>query len=335
MINVLQYPYKLSILAIHQSLNKIGHRMEIRQLKALVSILDFGGFAAAGESLGLTQSAVSLQIKALEKEFGEDLFDRSKRPPQPTARAITLARKSREILRMCNDLGSPSDEQASGTLQIGAVPSVQGMLLPKALTELRKTNPDLFISIHTGLSAELTRSVYRGILDAAVVSEPRELPMGINWYPFASESLVVISHKKAKGENVKDILELNPYIQFKRSSRAGELIDSELTQLGIYTKTVVETDNLDSIWQMVSCGMGVSVMPQHIADHEISSSEFPPVSINSQGNNPHDKLKPRNVVIHQLREFSQNPVKLITGLVKRTADPKAHLINALLETLKH
>jgi DNA-binding transcriptional LysR family regulator len=309
--------------------------MEIRQLKTLVSILDFGGFAAAGEALGLTQSAVSLQIKALETEFGEDLFDRSKRPPRPTARAIILVRKSREILRMLHDLNSVSDEQASGSLQLGAVPSVQRMLLPQALTDLRQTNPDLFISIHTGLSEELTRSVYRGILDAAVCSEPRELPMGLSWYPFASESLVVISHKKAKGDTVKEILETNPYIQFKRASRAGELIDSELTQIGINTNTVVETDNLDSIWQMVSCGMGVSVMPQHIADNEISSAEFSPVTTNSAGNNPHDKLKPRNVVIRQLREVEGNAVKLITGLVKRSADPKSHLINALLETLKH
>lgn len=309
--------------------------MEIRQLKTLVSILDFGGFAAAGEALGLTQSAVSLQIKALEQEFGEDLFDRRKRPPLPTARAITLARKSREILRMCNDLSSSSDEHASGSLQLGAVPSVQRMLLPKALTELRVTNPDLFISVHTGLSGELTRSVYRGILDAAVVSEPRELPMGMSWYPFASESLVVISHKKAKGSTVKEILELNPYIQFKRSSRAGELIDAELNQIGIHTNIVVETDNLDSIWQMVSCGLGVSVMPQHIADHELSDSEFPAVTVNTEGNNPHDKLKPRNLNIRELRELSQNPVKLITGLVKRTADPKSHLISALLETLKY
>jgi DNA-binding transcriptional LysR family regulator len=309
--------------------------MEIRQLKTLVSILDFGGFAAAGEALGLTQSAVSLQIKALEKEFGEDLFDRRTRPPRPTARAITLARKSREILRMCNDLGSNSDEQASGSLQLGAVPSVQRMLLPKALTELRETNPDLFISIHTGLSGELTRSVYRGILDAAVVSEPRELPMGMTWHPFASESLVVISHKKAKGNTVKEILESNPYIQFKRSSSAGMLIEAELSQLGISTMNVVETDNMDSIWQMVSCGMGVAVMPQHIADHEITSAEAQIESTNSEGNNPHDKLKPRNIFIRELREFDQNPVKLITGLVKRSADPKSHLITALLETLKH
>ncbi len=309
--------------------------MEIRQLKTLVSILDFGGFASAGEALGLTQSAISLQIKALEKEFGEELFDRSKRPPRPTARAISLARKSREILRLCNDLGSPSDEQFSGSLQLGAVPSVQRMLLPKALNELRKTSPDLFISLHTGLSGELTRSVYRGILDAAIVSEPRKLPMGMSWFPFASESFVVISHKKAKGETAKEILEQNPYIQFKRSSRAGELIEAELKQMNIHINPVLETDNLDSIWQIVSSGMGVSVMPQHIPDLE-SEVEISEKNIDTDMRhreaNPHDKLKPRNL---QIKPLAKSSVKLVTGLVKRTADPKAHLIKVLLDTLKH
>ena len=309
--------------------------MEIRQLKTLVSILDFGGFAAAGEALGLTQSAISLQIKSLEKEFGENLFDRSKRPPRPTPRAVNLARKSREILRLCNDLGSPSDEYFSGSLQLGAVPSVQRMLLPKALNELRKTTPDLFISIHTGLSGELTRSVYRGILDAAIVSESTKLPMGMSWYPFASESLVVISHKKAKGETVKEILELNPYIQFKKSSRAGELIETELKQMHIDINPVLETDNLDSIWQIVSSGMGVSIMPQHIPDlmpEEPLDKKVIDTELIHREENPHDKLKPPNV---KIRPLSSNSVKLVTGLVKRTADPKAHLIKVLLETLKH
>ena len=309
--------------------------MEIRQLKTLVSILDFGGFAAAGEALGLTQSAISLQIKALEKEFGEDLFDRSKRPPRPTVRAVNLARKSREILRLFNDLGSPSDEHFSGSLQLGAVPSVQRMLLPKALHELRKTNPDLFISIHTGLSGELTRSVYRGILDVAIVSEPTKLPMGMSWFPFASESLVVISHKKAKGETIKEILELNPYIQFKKSSRAGELIEVELKQMNIHINPVLETDNLDSIWQIVSSGMGVSIMPQHIPDllkdEQLADSDIKS-DLRHREENPHDKLIPRNL---DIRPLSNNSVKLVTGLVKRTADAKAHLIKVLLESLKY
>lgn len=302
--------------------------MELRQLKTLVNILDHGGFAAAGESMGLTQSAVSLQIKALEEEFGEDLFDRSKRPPQPTTKAITLANKSREILRMCNELGNSSEQQLSGSLQLGAVPTVQRTLLPRALKHLRDIHPDLFISITTGLSDDLARSVYRGILDVALVSEPTKLPTGMSWHPFASESLVVISQKKSKGEDAVEVLQSNPYIRFMRSTWVGELINTELKDLGIKVKTVVETENIDSIWEMVSCGIGVAVVPRHLPNTKTDQ-----ISTQHDVNqNPHDRRKPRNI---RIMELGKNPKKLISGLVERTADPKAHLVAALYESLQN
>ncbi len=319
--------------------------MEIRQLKTLVNILDFGGFAAAGDALGLTQSAVSLQIKALEKEFGEELFDRSKRPPIPTAKAIALAQKSREILRLCNDLGEFNKEQLSGSLQLGAHGTVQRTLVPVALKGLLKDHPDLFVSVTTGLSDELSRSVYRGVLDAAIVSEPTKLPTGMSWKPFASESLVVIAQNKAKGKDAVEVLESNPYIRFKRTTWLGELINTELKDLGIKVKTVVETDHIDSIWEMVSCGIGAAVVPQNIAEHEISSmsdnveknvekNEAKNVDKNKKKDtqSPHEKQKPRNIRIYKL---GKNPMCLTTGLIERTADPKAHLVAALYNALQN
>lgn len=302
--------------------------MELRQLKTLVNILDFGGFAAAGKSMGLTQSAVSLQIKALEEEFGEGLFDRSKRPPVPTAKAISLARKSREILRMCNELGNSSEQQLSGSLQLGAVPSVQRTLLPKAFKQLRDIHPELFISVTTGLSDDLARSVYRGLLDVAIVSEPTKLPTGMSWHPYASESLVVIAHNKSKGEDAVEVLQSNPYIRFERSSWVGELINTKLKDLGIKVKTVVETENFDSIWEMVSCGMGVAVVPQQGANTKTDQR----LDYHHGKQNPHDKQKPRNI---RIMELGKSPIKLISGLVERTANPKAHLVAALYESLKN
>jgi len=306
--------------------------MEIRQLKTLVNILDFGGFAAAGDSMGLTQSAVSLQIKALEQEFGEELFDRSKRPPIPTARAIALAQKAREILRLCNDLGEFNKEQLSGSLQLGAHPAVQRTLVPVALKHLLKDHPELFISVTTGLSDELSRSVYRGVLDAAIVSEPTKLPTGMSWKPFASEALVVIAQNKAKGKDAIEVLESNPYIRFKRSTWLGELINTELKDLGIKVKTVVETDHIDSIWEMVSCGLGAAVVPQNIEEHEISTMSTNAEKDKKKDNqSPHEKQKPRNIRIYKL---GQNPMRLTTGLIERTADPKAHLVAALYSALQ-
>lgn len=285
--------------------------MELRQLKTLVNILDHGGFAAAGNSIGLTQSAVSLQIKALEEELGAELFDRSKRPPQANAKAIALARKSREILRMCSDLSDFSEKQLSGSLQLGTVPTIQTTILPTALKELRNSHPELFISISSGLSDELTRSVHRGILDAAIVSEPTKLSTGMTWQPFLSESLVVIAPLDALGENAKEILEKNAYIRFKRTAWAGELINTELKDLGIRVKNSIETDNLDSIWKMVACGMGVSVVPQHLTKQD----------------SRHQSEKVRSLAL------GEKPVELVTGLVTRSTDPKSHLIAALYDAL--
>jgi len=292
--------------------------MELRQLKTLVNILDFGGFAAAGDAIGLTQSAVSLQVKALEEELGADLFDRSKRPPQPNAKAIALARKARDILRMCSDLSDFSEEQLSGSLQLGAVPSVQATILPSALKKLRASHPDLFISIEMGLSDELTRSVYRGVLDAAIISGPTKLSPGMSWHPFVSEALVVIAPKSCEGDDVVEILQSNPYIRFKRNTWTGELIGNTIKDLNIKVKAVIETDSLDSVWNMVACGIGVSVVP-YIWHKNSNTHET-----------AHDTTKyhPENIRILPLGD---NTVELITGLVQRSSDPKSHLILALYE----
>jgi len=296
--------------------------MELRQLKTLVSIIDCGGFAAAGDAIGLTQSAVSLQIKALEEELGSDLFDRSKRPPQPNAKAIALVRKSREILRMCSDLSEFTEEQLSGSLQLGAVPSVQATILPDALKKLRLSHPDLFISIEMGLSDELTRSVYRGVLDAAIISGPTTLSPGMSWHPFVSETLVVITPESHKGDDIVDILQTKPYIRFKRNTWTGELIASTIKDLNIKVKSVVETDSLDSVWNMVACGMGVSVVPYFTHKN------------NSADDSVHDTTshRPENVRIVSLGD---NSVELITGLVQRSTDPKSRLLQALYEAFAH
>lgn len=294
--------------------------MEIRQLKTLVNVLDYGGFAAAGESIGLTQSAISLQIKALEEELGESLFDRSKRPPMPNAKGIALAKKAREILHMCNDLSDFSTEKLSGSLQLGAVPSVHQSMLPKALKHMRETHPDLFISITTGLSDELCRSVHRGVLDAAIVSEPTKLVTGMSWHPFATETLVLIAPDYITEADPFSILSNYPYIQFIRSAWAGELITIELRNLGIRVKTVVETDNLNSIWEMVSCGMGVAIVPQHlIYDKPKVSTNDSAVIAEKQG--------------IKMIKLHDNPTQLVTGLIERARDPKSHLIAGLYEAL--
>ena len=286
--------------------------MELRQLRSLVNIIDHSGFAAAGEKVGITQSAISIQIKALEEELGETLFDRTKRPPRANAKAISLAKKARVILQLCNELSDFSNNQLSGSLQLGAVPKMHTTLLPKALKALQAVHPDLFIHITTGFSGELTRCVRKEILDAAIVTEPTKLPIGLSWQPFIVEKFMVIAPFSCENEDSATVLSQNPYISFKRSEWAGELISEKLKDFGIRVETIIETDSIDSIWEMVACGIGVSVVPLHRVTQ----------------NNAY--LETKKVKILPL---SDTPFELVSGLVTRSNDPKSSLITVLYEAL--
>jgi len=77
--------------------------VDIRHLNTLRVVVEMGSFVAAAQKLGLSQSAVSLQIKSLEEELGVLLFDRSRRPPIPSARGQILAEKSVVILELMDE----------------------------------------------------------------------------------------------------------------------------------------------------------------------------------------------------------------------------------------
>ena len=111
--------------------------MLLRYLKTLVAIADYGGFSAAGNAIGLTQSAVSLHVKALEDQFGEALFDRATRPPVLTPRGEEFVWRARTIVRLSGELcGEPTNTEYVGSIRLGVVPSIVNSVFPQALLRL-------------------------------------------------------------------------------------------------------------------------------------------------------------------------------------------------------
>ena len=100
--------------------------MSIRHLRTLLAIAERGSFAAAARQVNLTESAVSMQMKALEQELGTVLFDRSSRPPALTDAARALLAEAEELVagyeRLTRRKGH--DSPVEGLLRLGAVPSV-------------------------------------------------------------------------------------------------------------------------------------------------------------------------------------------------------------------
>ncbi len=284
--------------------------MELRPLRTLVSIADYGSFAAAAEALGLTQSAVSLQIKALEVSLGQSLFDRSHRPPQLTEQGRQLVVEARQILSLYDRLfQADGGGMLAGDLGLGAVPTALGSIMPPALAALRTQHPKLSIRVTSGLSEELAALLRSGSLDAALVSEPQHLAEGLLARPVHQDPLVVIAPPDTKGRSDRDLLESNPFIQFSRRAWAGEEIDRALRERHIVVQRSMEIDSLEAIIEMVRHRLGVSVVPLPFG------------------------RRPEQMGLKAL-PFGDPPLMRPLVLLERAESPKNRLITALGQALR-
>lgn len=245
--------------------------MSLRHLRTLIAVSEHGSFAAAAEAVWLTQSAVSQQMKALEDELGVALFDRSKRPPQLNEQGKALIQRARQLVYLYDGLKDPSGAEANleGMLEIGVVPTALSGIVPRALGALRATQPSLQVRVVSGLSAELLTRVDRGDLDAAIVTEPRPVPRGMNWSPVADEPLMVISPADEPLDDFREVLESRPFIRFNRSAWVGQAIQTALLDMDIAVQETMELDSLEAIWQMVRHGLGVSIVPMRCVEDNV------------------------------------------------------------------
>ena len=282
--------------------------MDLKHLKTLIAIAENGSFAAAGEAIGLTQSAISLHVKSLEDELETKLFDRTTRPPRLNTRGRNLIDRARNIVEQCEGLSDiATGEALSGSLGIGSVPTLLSGILPPALSAIRGSHPDIRIRVSSGLSADLVGRVHKGELDVAVVTEPSQLQTGLSWHMFAKEPLMVIAPEGTVGETDRELLDAGPFIRFQRYAWAGRLIDTHLKDRGIRVHTGMEIDSLEAIASMVKHGLGVSVVPDRAAAD-----------------------LPRGI---KKVPFGDPPLCRVIGVVERRDNPKIYLIRALVEIL--
>jgi DNA-binding transcriptional LysR family regulator len=237
--------------------------MSIQNLRTLLAIAERGSFAAAAREVHLTESAVSMQVKALEEELGLVLFDRSKRPPVLTEAGRALLPEARELVHGYERLSRRNDDvqPVAGHLRLGAVPSVLTGLLPGALAALQRKHPGLHVEIAMALSAELVQRVARKRLDAAVVSELSRAPAGCVWSPFAREPLVLIAPPDAPDRPAGELLARYPFIRYTRQAWVGRLIHATMKRRRLKVAEAMTLDTLEAVTAMVSQGLGVSIVP--------------------------------------------------------------------------
>src|SRR5258708_24870744 len=142
--------------------------VSIRDLRTFLAIAESGSFDAAARSVRRTQSAVTVQMKALEDEFGLVLFDRARRPPVLSPGGRAFLPRAIEAVEAYDRLYQVSRYAlVEGHLRLGVVSSVITRVMPKALVSLRARYPAVHVELSMGLSKELVSRDHTCVLACA------------------------------------------------------------------------------------------------------------------------------------------------------------------------
>ena len=238
--------------------------MNLRQLRSLHAIYRQGSFAAAGDRIGLTHAAISMQMQQLESQLGVELFDRSSRPVELTAEGIRVAHLAAEVLDKVDHIQQfAGGAESLGSISIGLIPTSVPNLLPRVLTAIREQYPDLQVKVKSGLSGELSAAVVRREIDFALLTTPAiEIPE-LEITEIAAEPFYVIGPRSmTDAASDEALIRAMPYIAFNRRTWVGQHIAARLQQRGIHVNEAIEIDSLPAIENLVADGFGVSIVPR-------------------------------------------------------------------------
>jgi LysR family hydrogen peroxide-inducible transcriptional activator len=151
----------------------------LRQLRYFDALAIHGRFGRAATACGISQPALSMQIKELEEVLGAALVERGARQARLTSFGEDAVLRVREILRSVDEMGDlarASRDRLAGRLRIGMIPTIAPYFLPTAIANIGRRHPELDIHVREALTSTLIQELLEGRLDAAVVALPVSEP---------------------------------------------------------------------------------------------------------------------------------------------------------------
>ena len=237
--------------------------MTIRLLRTLVAVADNRTFSAAAEAVHVTHAAVSQQMQTLEADLGVALFNRKTRTPELTPLGHEIVTRARKLIADYDNL-VPSviaDGGLRGVVTLGALRTTLTGLTPQALALMKAKFPDLGLRIRPGLTGPLLADVERGIVDAALITRPHLMPIGVTFRDLTEEPMQLITSLDDPEDDPIALLNNRPFIRFNRNAVVGTLIDNWILSNRIRVNETMELDSPEAIASMVQSGLGVSIVP--------------------------------------------------------------------------
>ncbi|MEO0329542.1 MAG: LysR substrate-binding domain-containing protein [Pseudomonadota bacterium] len=241
-------------------------RFTLKQLRYFEVLANFGHFGRAADACSVSQPALSVQIKQLENSLGVKLFERNARQVRLTQFGQTFAEQTREILRAIDDLdhlARASNEQWVGRLRLGIIPTIAPYLLPTVLKNITRQFPEIDVQVRETQTQKLIEDLSRGNLDTAIVALPVS-ETAFTEIALFEESFLLVRPKKDHGKPVPNSENLRE-MRLLLLEEGHCFRDQALSFCNIHTKKpreMMEGSSLATLVQMVSVGIGVTLIPE-------------------------------------------------------------------------
>ncbi len=241
--------------------------LNLDQLITFATVVEHGGFTEAASRLGLTQPAVSMQIRNLEERFGVRLVERVGKRALPTAAGrdlLPFIRRMRDEVEAASAAMGRHRAGQAGRVRIGTGATACIYRLPPILTALRAAQPGLEIIVVTGNTPDILDAVEAGTLDLALVTLPA-VRAGLSIEPVCSEDLVCVGPRIGDGPAPDGIapaaLADGALILYERGGTMRAVIDGWFMAGGVQPRPAMELGNVEAIKNLVAAGLGRSILP--------------------------------------------------------------------------
>ena len=293
--------------------------MDFRQFRYFVTTAEELHFARAAERLGMSQPALSQQIKALELQLGAQLFYRTKRRIELTETGTAFLREARATLEMSEKAIRTARDIArgeAGSIDIGFVGSVMyEPRFPHLLKAYRKRHPAVRLTLHEQPVLAQIDAVHERRLDLAIVREPlpKNMPEGLDCFTLSVQRLVAVlpeGHPLANVESVSlAALATDDFLAFLDPKDVG--LGHALLELchasGFDPNITQRVSEIATLISLVAAGFGVSLMPEIVRHLQLPGVRYVPLS----GTDTLSKL----VVIHRRFERSTTVRELLDDIL--------------------
>ena len=243
--------------------------MDTRQLAAFCAVVERRSFSQAADRLGVTQPAVSLQVRALEKRLGTQLLDRSGRRVEPTEAGWRLYRGAQRMLaledQLVAEVAASGAGALAGDLVLGASTGPAAVVVPVVLGEFQRQNPDVRVFLTVSDTHSVIERVAARELELGIVGAARR-HRGVRFEPFFSDEVILVC---PQGQE--------PLILMQEGAGVRQIVEDALRRQGIRLRDLdvrLELGLQESVRRAVEAGYGVTFISRTAVESDLAAGRL-------------------------------------------------------------